>query len=489
MENIEKVQQTSSETLQATAGPDVVLPDVKADLRYPDGARGDMQSLPTDVIPSDSETKMERLLHETVSTQQIQATVESSEEVQAGTRDVGESQASATNAERGTGSPMEEDEPMTLVEEIFDLLEGLGEKVASRPVGQTLFRQSDHVLNILEKCVAWSESSPDSDQAGQRPLPWYTFLPVLATLKVAVFGANVVAPLFGRKSKSKEDIVDYIRSQRRKIHAIRNKGISNMGEENYSAQDYSVENTRLIDKLLLWWPITVVTKLADIVGLGSEDSESSKTLVKRSYEQMVKEDMLLDTISPPRHLEETSSSEEDEVEEEEEQKADTMFADDIIKRITEINFEEEDSEEDPDYEPPEESDGTSETSSEEDFTDEENPSAGTEMATNTEIEQEERKLKVPRLDIEDADSKTITTDDSKTKEKTEDKPEDNAEKEIFVSATSSGYQSPEHPSSRRESRASSPTAELRADTPRPVNEPAVEKKPSKLSSLFSRKKT
>ncbi|XP_067004742.2 uncharacterized protein [Anabrus simplex] len=480
MENIEKVQQTSSETLQATAGPDVVLPDVKADLRYPDGARGDMQSLPTDVIPSDSETKMERLLHETVSTQQIQATVESSEEVQAGTRDVGESQASATNAERGTGSPMEEDEPMTLVEEIFDLLEGLGEKVASRPVGQTLFRQSDHVLNILEKCVAWSESSPDSDQAGQRPLPWYTFLPVLATLKVAVFGANVVAPLFGRKSKSKEDIVDYIRSQRRKIHAIRNKGISNMGEENYSAQDYSVENTRLIDKLLLWWPITVVTKLADIVGLGSEDSESSKTLAKLSYEKLVKGDMLLDKPSPSAPLEETPPSEEDDGEEE---KVETAYKDYINKRITEIYLEK-DSKEVPDNEPPEGSDGTSETSSEKDLINKENPSTGKEMATNAEVEQEERKLQVPRMERKDSDSKIITPDGSKT----EHKPEDHAEKEL-VSATSSEDQSSQHPSSRRKSSETLPTAELRADNSRPINEPTEGKKQSKLFTLFRLKKT
>ena len=128
---------------------------------------------------------------------------------------------------------------MVVVQVANSRAEVFGEWLASRPVGQLMFRGVDSVLRLVEKSLMWStqpaQASGDASESGAgaglvivaRPLPWPLFLPLLSLLgfvRVTVYYASRIF----RKPQDTRDIIVYLQTKRRRLRAIKYAGIKDM---------------------------------------------------------------------------------------------------------------------------------------------------------------------------------------------------------------------------------------------------------------------
>ncbi|KOB72823.1 PolyQ domain-containing hypothetical conserved protein [Operophtera brumata] len=97
---------------------------------------------------------------------------------------------------------------MELVSLGKDVLQDIVEHAASYSIGQSVLRQIDRALWVVEKCARWAVPPPlDQDERPQpeliRPLPWMFFMMMLIALRVTRESISLVNLVMGKPPLSK----------------------------------------------------------------------------------------------------------------------------------------------------------------------------------------------------------------------------------------------------------------------------------------------
>lgn len=151
-----------------------------------------------------------------------------------------------------------------------DRLQKTAVQVSSTGLGQFAIRQSDLVLQTIEKTAKWS-CSEEKKSSLVRPMPWIVFLPALVVLRSTRIALSIASFLIGYDWVNPADLVSYIQSCRRKIRAIKYQGLRviRLRNQEAGARALSKENRKIddgkIQKLLnqLMRVVCVPTQLDD----------------------------------------------------------------------------------------------------------------------------------------------------------------------------------------------------------------------------------
>ncbi|XP_013187755.2 uncharacterized protein LOC106132775 isoform X1 [Amyelois transitella] len=130
---------------------------------------------------------------------------------------------------------------MELVQFAKELFQNAAEQVASYRIGQTILRQLDRALWVVEKCARWAVPPPlDQDEHPQpeliRPLPWVFFLTLLVVLRVTRESISLINLVRGKPPLRSADVVMYIQGKRRYLRTLKYQGNRIMRARTSSAQ-------------------------------------------------------------------------------------------------------------------------------------------------------------------------------------------------------------------------------------------------------------
>lgn len=111
-----------------------------------------------------------------------------------------------------------------------DLLYDCAAETFMGPVGTVVYRRLNAGLGIIEKTARWSLPRRDSTKSFSppplvRPMPWILFLPALLALRLLRCALSVIALLFGNPPVEPIAIVCFLQTKRRKLRAIRTRGL------------------------------------------------------------------------------------------------------------------------------------------------------------------------------------------------------------------------------------------------------------------------
>ncbi|XP_053614860.1 uncharacterized protein Jabba isoform X2 [Plodia interpunctella] len=132
---------------------------------------------------------------------------------------------------------------MELVTFAKELFQNAAEQLASYRIGQTVLRQLDRALWVVEKCARWAVPPPlDQDDRPQpeliRPLPWVFFLMLLVMLRVTRESISLLNLIMGKPPLRSADVVMYIQGKRRYLRTLKYQGNRIMRARTSAAQPH-----------------------------------------------------------------------------------------------------------------------------------------------------------------------------------------------------------------------------------------------------------
>ncbi|XP_017125866.1 flocculation protein FLO11 isoform X2 [Drosophila elegans] len=217
----------------------------------------------------------------------------------------------------------------------YDRVREQAERFASTQIGQFVIERADRALVMIEDTAKWSLPQEKSAAPLERPLPWGPFLLLIILLRLTRIWLSVGALMIGNGPISPSDMVYFIQTRRRKLRAIRAHGQKVI---RHRQQEVSYGSGKgLTQKLTQWFSQAMCRP-------GVQQDNSTRRVFVRHSEQGL-------TNSPvvKRPREEDSNADPDH----------NLTIDQMLAKYANEN-----SEDDSDFVPNEEEDGSSSSTSE-----------------------------------------------------------------------------------------------------------------------------
>ncbi|XP_052841394.1 uncharacterized protein LOC128255726 isoform X5 [Drosophila gunungcola] len=217
----------------------------------------------------------------------------------------------------------------------YDRVREQAERFASTKIGQFVIERADRALVMIEDTAKWSLPQEKSGTPLERPLPWGPFLLLIILLRLTRIWLSLGALMTGNGPISPSDMVYFIQTRRRKLRAIRAHGQKVI---RHRQQEVSYGSGKgLTQKLTQWFSRAMCRP-------GVQQDNSTRRVFVRHSEQGL-------TNSPvvKRPREEDSNADPDH----------NLTIDQMLAKYANEN-----SEDDSDFVPNEEEDGSSSSTSE-----------------------------------------------------------------------------------------------------------------------------